>query len=41
MELEFKTDKLKLKCEEGTFFKKKDVHMNTKLVHKIRELEQA
>lgn len=41
MELEFKTDKLKLRCEKWTFFKKKDVHMNTKLVHKIRELEQA
>ena len=34
-------NKLKLKCENGTFFNKKNVPMNTKLVHKIRELEQA
>ncbi len=41
MELVFKSETLRKKCETWSFFKKKDVHMNTKLIQRVRELEQA
>lgn len=40
MELEFKTDTLKRKCESGKFFKK-DTYMNMRLTKVIRDLESS
>jgi len=41
MELDFKTDTLRRKCETWTFFKKKNVHMNKKLIQRLTELDRA
>ena len=41
MELTYITPTLKKKCESGTFFKRKNVHMNTKLTQRLNELDNA